>query len=97
MDILWSSYLSSIIKKNIRLKSYLKLSHLTHIKKKNCPCSKGEYCTNGLKCTDQNCFLFKGSTFVTKSTDIPNESLNALRLILASDYRQGYSFHSFKY
>ena len=76
--ILLSSYLSSIIKKNIRLKSYFKLSHLTHIKQKNCPCSKGEYCTNGLKCTDQNCFLLKSSTFVTRSVTMPIEAVTPL-------------------
>jgi hypothetical protein len=47
----------------------------THIKQKNCPCSKGEYCTNGLKCTDRNCFLLKGSTFVTRSLAHPIEAL----------------------
>ncbi len=55
-----------------------------HIKQKNCPCNKGEFCTNGLKCTEQNCFLLKGSTFVTRSPAIPIESLNPLE-ILASD------------
>ena len=34
-------------------------------KKQNCPCNTGEYCTNGLKCTEENCFLLKGSTRVT--------------------------------
>lgn len=47
----------------------------THIKQKNCPCGKGDYCTNGLKCTEQNCFLLKGSTFVTRSIAMPIESL----------------------
>jgi len=27
---------------------------------KNCPCRKGEYCVNGLKCSKKNCFLLKG-------------------------------------
>ena len=45
------------------------------IKQKNCPCSKGEYCTNGLKCTGQNCFLPKSSTFVTRSMAMPIEAL----------------------
>ena len=48
---------------------------ITPIKLKNCPCSKSEYCTNGLKCTDQNCFLLKGSTFVTRSMAMPIEAL----------------------
>ena len=34
-------------------------------KKKNCPCSKGEYCVNGLKCTKENCFLLKTSILIT--------------------------------
>jgi hypothetical protein len=50
----------------------------TLIKQKNCPCSKGEYCTNGLKCTGQNCFLLKGSTFVTRSMAMPIEALTYL-------------------
>jgi hypothetical protein len=50
----------------------------TPIKQKNCPCSKGEYCTNGLKCTDQNCFLLKGLTFVTRSMAMPIEALICL-------------------
>ena len=58
---------------------------LTHIKQKNCPCNKGEFCTNGLKCTERNCFLLKGSTFVTRSPAIPIEGLNPLGSILASD------------
>jgi len=24
---------------------------------KTCPCCKGEYCTNGLSCEEENCFL----------------------------------------
>ena len=63
------------------------------IKQKNCPCSKGEYCTNGLKCTEGNCFLLKGSTFVTRPPETPIEILNPLRSILASDYRQSHSFY----
>ena len=51
---------------------------ITPIKLKNCPCSKSEYCTNGLKCTDQNCFLLKGSTFVTRSMAMPIEALTYL-------------------
>lgn len=35
--------------------------------KKNCPCNKGEYCTNGLKCTEENCFLLKSPTSVTRA------------------------------
>ena len=27
---------------------------------KTCPCRKGEYCVNGLKCNKKNCFLLKG-------------------------------------
>jgi hypothetical protein len=27
---------------------------------KDCPCRKGEYCVNGLKCSKQTCFLLKG-------------------------------------
>jgi hypothetical protein len=27
---------------------------------KNCPCRKGEYCANGLKCSKKTCFLLKG-------------------------------------
>ena len=57
----------------------------THIKQKNCPCSKGEFCTNGLKCTERNCFLLKGSTFVTRSPEISIESLIPLRTILTPD------------
>jgi len=48
------------------------------IKQKNCPCNKGEYCTNGLKCTDQNCFLLKSSTFVARSMAMPIEALTHL-------------------
>jgi len=66
-------------------------------KKKNCPCSKGEYCANGLKCTEQNCFLLESSTFVTGPLAIPIESRNPLRLIPASDYRQSQSLYSLKH
>jgi hypothetical protein len=65
----------------------------THIKQKNCPCSKGEYCTNGLKCTERNCFLLKGSTFVARSLAVPIESLNPPISILTSDYRQSKSIY----
>ena len=58
---------------------------LTHIIQKNCPCNKGEYCTNGLKCTERNCFLLKGSTLVTRSLAIPTENLNPSRSIPAFD------------
>ena len=54
---------------------------LTHIKQENCPCSKGEYCTNGLKCTERNCFLLKSSTFITKSLAIPFDSLNPIPIL----------------
>ena len=50
----------------------------THIKQKNCPCSKGEYCTNGLKCTEQNCFLLKNSTVVPKPRAFPIDSPNPI-------------------
>ena len=69
----------------------------THIKQKNCPCRKGEYCTNGLKCTERNCFLLKSSTVVTRSLAISVESLNPLLSILAPDYRQSQSLYLFKY
>ena len=69
----------------------------THIKQNNCPCSKGEYCTNGLKCIEQNCFLLKSSTFVTKSLAIPIESLNPLKTILVPDYMKDQLFYSFKH
>jgi hypothetical protein len=70
---------------------------LIHIKQKNCPCSKGEYCTNGLKCDERNCFLLKSSTYITISPVIPTESPNPLRPILTSDYRQREFLYSFKY
>ena len=66
-------------------------------KKKNCPCSKGEYCANGLKCTEKNCFLLKSSTFVTGPLAIPIESLNPPLSILTIDYRQSQSLYSFKH
>jgi hypothetical protein len=69
----------------------------THIKQKNCPCRKSEYCTNGLKCIERNCFLLKSSTVVTRSLAIPIENLNPRLSILASDYRQSQSLYSFKY
>ena len=50
----------------------------THIKQKNCPCRKDEYCTNGLKCTEQNCFLLKSSTDVPKSLAIQIDSLKPI-------------------
>lgn len=50
----------------------------TKIRKSDCPCCKGEYCTNGLRCTDQNCFLLKGSTFVTRSMEMPIEAYSYL-------------------
>ena len=59
----------------------------THIKQKNCPCRKGEYCTNGLKCTERNCFLIKSSTVFPKPLTIPIDKLNPIRSILASNYR----------
>ena len=58
-----------------------------HIKQKNCPCRKGEYCTNGLKCTERNCFLIKSSTVFSKPLTIPIDKLNPIRSILASNYR----------
>ena len=48
-------------------------------KKNNCPCSKGEYCANGLKCTKQNCFLLKSSTLIIIPPTIPIERRNPLR------------------
>jgi hypothetical protein len=48
----------------------------THIKQNNCPCCKGEYCTNGLKCTERNCFLLKSSTVVVRLLGIPIEGFN---------------------
>ena len=65
-------------------------------KKKNCPCSKGEYCVNGLKCAEENCFLLETSTLVTIPVTNPIDSRNPLRLISASGYRQIHSFYSFK-
>jgi len=62
------------------------------IKQKNCPCSKGEYCTNGLKCTERNCFLLKSSTFVAKPLAIPIDNLNPILHILDPDYRQSQPF-----
>jgi len=69
----------------------------THIKQNNCPCSKGEYCTNGLKCTERNCFLLKSSTFITKSPASSIENLNPLKMILPPDYREDQLFYSFKH
>ena len=65
-------------------------------KKKNCPCSKGEYCVNGLKCAEENCFLLETSTLVTIPVTNSIDSRNPLRLISASGYRQIHSFYSFK-
>ena len=53
----------------------------THIKQNNCPCGKGEYCTNGLKCTEQNCFLLKSSTVVPKPLAIPIAILNPILIL----------------
>ena len=61
----------------------------TPIKQKNCPCSKGDYCTNGLKCTEPNCFLIKSPTIVTRQLAILTESLNSLQSSPVSDYKQG--------
>jgi hypothetical protein len=69
----------------------------TFLKQKNCHCRKGEYCTNGLKCTEQNCFLLKSSTFVTRPLAIPIEGLDPLRSILASEYIQNQSLYSIKH
>jgi len=27
--------------------------------RKDCPCRKDEFCTNGLKCVKENCFLIR--------------------------------------
>jgi hypothetical protein len=53
----------------------------THIKQKNCPCGKGDYCTNGLKCTEQNCFLLKSSTVVPRPKAISIDSLNPILIL----------------
>jgi hypothetical protein len=53
----------------------------THIKQKSCPCGKGDYCTNGLKCTEQNCFLLKSSTVVHRPMAIPIDSLNPILVL----------------
>jgi len=64
----------------------------TQIRQNDCPCCKGEYCTNGLKCTEQNCFLIKSSTVMPKPLAISIDSLNPILSILVSDYRQIQSF-----
>ena len=64
----------------------------TQIRQNDCPCCKGEYCTNGLKCTEQNCFLIKSSTVVPKSLAISTDSPNPILSIPESDYRQIQSF-----
>ena len=60
----------------------------TQIKQNNCPCSKGEYCANGLKCTEQNCFLLKSPTVVSGQKAILVESLNSIPSGPVSDYKQ---------
>jgi len=59
-----------------------------HIKQKNCSCRKDEYCTNGLECTEQNCFLLKSSTIGPTLPAIPIDNLNPILSILSSDYIQ---------
>ena len=68
-----------------------------HLNQKNCPCSKGEYCANGLKCAELNCFLLKSPAIVTRQQAIQIESLNSLSSILSSDYRKSRLLYSFKY
>jgi hypothetical protein len=61
----------------------------TRIIQNNCPCSKGEYCTNGLKCTELNCFLLRSPTIVNRPLGISIERFNSLRSSPVSDYKQG--------
>ena len=69
----------------------------TQIRHSDCPCCKGEYCTNGLECTEQNCFLLKSFTVVPKPMAISIDSVNPILSILLSDYGQSQSLDSFKH